>query len=141
MHFLICCKFDQNLVIRWHHFQSSKVVHQDESLALPHCLGLPYWLCQLVSGWFLYQPESHQLSFNMVCLFVCFRQFGHIDRTRRPGSDKNPSVFIFSSLSFRGTHPNISNVSEIFSPNMIILYLYYFNTLTLNMIVSHTYNL
>ena len=39
MHLLICCKSDQNLVIRWHHFQSSKVVHQVESLALPHCLG------------------------------------------------------------------------------------------------------
>ena len=39
MHLLICCKSDQNLVIMWHHFQSSKVVHQVESLALPHCLG------------------------------------------------------------------------------------------------------
>jgi hypothetical protein len=27
----------------------SKVVHQVESLALPHCLGLPYWHYQLVA--------------------------------------------------------------------------------------------
>ena len=38
----------------------SKVVHQVQSLALPHCLGLSYWLYQLVSSWYLYQPESHQ---------------------------------------------------------------------------------
>ena len=33
-----------------------------ESLALPHCLGLPYWHYLLVLSWYLHQPESHQLS-------------------------------------------------------------------------------
>ena len=40
----------------------SKVGHQVESLSLPHCPGMLYWLNQLVSSWYLYQPESHQLS-------------------------------------------------------------------------------
>ena len=34
----------------------------DESHALPHCLGLPYWHYQLVLAWYLHQAESHQLS-------------------------------------------------------------------------------
>merc|ERR1719458_2201228 len=35
-------------------------------LALPHCLGLPYWHYQLVLSWYLHQPESHQLSLHKV---------------------------------------------------------------------------
>ena len=70
----------QNLTTRWCHqnwFQiwptggaiciSSKFDHQMaslESLALPHCLGLPYWHHQLILSWYLHQPESHQLSLN-----------------------------------------------------------------------------
>ena len=67
-----------NLATRWLHlhlFQiwspdgatyiCSKFGHQMaplESLALPHCLGLPYWHYQLVLSWYLHQPESHQLN-------------------------------------------------------------------------------
>ena len=36
------------------------------SLALLHCLELPYWHYQLLLSWYLHQPESHQLSFNKV---------------------------------------------------------------------------
>ena len=39
-------------------------------LALPHCLGLFYWLYQLVLSWYLHQPESHQLSFKKVSQWV-----------------------------------------------------------------------
>ena len=38
----------------------SKVGHQVVSLALLHCLGLPYWHYQLVLSWYLHQPESTQ---------------------------------------------------------------------------------
>ena len=38
--FLIYCKLVQNLVTRI----GSKVGDQVASLALPHCLGMPYWL-------------------------------------------------------------------------------------------------
>ena len=34
------------------------------ALALPHCLGLPYWHYQLVLSWYPHQPESHQLSLH-----------------------------------------------------------------------------
>ena len=64
-----------NLATRWHHLHelknwpqdgatciSCKFSHQLESLALPHCVGMPYWHYQLVLGWYLHQPESHQLS-------------------------------------------------------------------------------
>ena len=44
----------------------SKVGHQVVSLALPHCLGMPYRHYQLVLSWYLHQPESHQLSFKSV---------------------------------------------------------------------------
>ena len=40
------------------------------TIALPHCLGLSYWLYQLVLSWYLHQPESHQLSFNNLSQFV-----------------------------------------------------------------------
>ena len=40
----------------------SKVGHQVVSLTLPHCLGMSYWLYQLVLSLYLHQPESHQLS-------------------------------------------------------------------------------
>ena len=30
--------------------------NQVDSLALPHCLGMPYWLYQLVLSWYLHQP-------------------------------------------------------------------------------------
>ena len=56
-----------NLVTRWHSCISSKFGHQMaplESLALPHCLGLPYWHYQLVLSWYLHQLESHQLSWT-----------------------------------------------------------------------------
>ena len=77
-----------NLVTRWCHlnwFQiwspdgitciSSKFGHQMAPLALvtialPHCLGLSYWLYQLVLSWYLHQSESHQLSLNKVLYSV-----------------------------------------------------------------------
>ena len=46
---------------------SSKFGHQMvplESLALPHCLGLPYWHYLLVLSWYLHQLESYQLSLH-----------------------------------------------------------------------------
>ena len=47
---------------------SYKCGHQVAPLALPHCLWLPCWHHQLVLSCYLHQPESHQLSFNNVCL-------------------------------------------------------------------------
>ena len=41
---------------------SSNFGHQMAPLALPHCLGLPYWHHQLVLSCYPHQPESHQLS-------------------------------------------------------------------------------
>ena len=65
----------------------SKVVHQVDSLELPHCLGMPYWRYQLVLSWHLHQPESHQLSLIKV---TQLDRSGPIDRTPGiPGSDKN----------------------------------------------------
>ena len=52
----------------------SKVGHQVLSLALPHCFGMSYWHHQLVLGWYLHQPESHQSSLQKV--------------SQSPGSDK-----------------------------------------------------
>ena len=67
-----------------------KVGHQVVSLALPHCLGIPYWYYQLVSSWYPHQPESHQLSLNKVCYIYAWRTSGPKDRTPGlPGSDKN----------------------------------------------------
>ena len=48
----------------------SKVGHQVLSLALPHCFGMSYWHHQLVLGWYLHQPESHQLSLQNMCQSV-----------------------------------------------------------------------
>ena len=57
---------------------------------MSHCLGLPYWHYQLVSSWYLHQPESHQLSLQNVC---DGRTSGPKDRTPGlPGSDKNSIV-------------------------------------------------
>ena len=43
-----------------------KVGHQVVSLALPHCLGMPFWHYQLVLSLYLHQQESHHLSFKKV---------------------------------------------------------------------------
>ena len=46
---------------------SCKFGHQMAPLALvalPHCLGLPYWHYQLVLSLYLHQLESHQLSLH-----------------------------------------------------------------------------
>ena len=48
------------------HCISCKFSHQVAPLALPHCLGLPYWHYQQVLSWYLYLLESHQLSLNKV---------------------------------------------------------------------------
>ena len=61
-------------------------------VALPHCLGLPYWHYQLVLSLYLHQLESHQLSLHKVAQFVTYylERTGPIDRTPgTPGSDKN----------------------------------------------------
>ena len=59
-------------------------------LALPHCIGLSYWLYQLVLSWYLHEPESTQLSFSKVS---DIRTDGHPDPKIGPqvylGSDKN----------------------------------------------------
>ena len=56
-------------------------------LELPHCLGLPYCHHQLVLSCYPHQPESHQLSLNIV---PHLDTSGPIDRTPgTPGSDKN----------------------------------------------------
>ena len=47
-----------------------KFGNQVVSLALPHCRGMSYWHYQLVLGWYLHQPESHQLSLQKVSQFV-----------------------------------------------------------------------
>ena len=44
-----------NLATRWHHLHCHIAMHCND------CLGLPYWHYQLVLGWYLNQPESHQL--------------------------------------------------------------------------------
>ena len=55
-------------------------------LALPHCVGLPYWHHQLVSSCYHHQPESHQSSLQIVLELERSRP---IDRTPgTPGSDK-----------------------------------------------------
>ena len=41
-----------------------------ESLALPHCLGLPYWHYQLVLSLYLHQLELHQLSLHKALSFT-----------------------------------------------------------------------
>ena len=33
-------------------------------LALPHCIGLPYWHFELVLSWYLHQPESQRLGLS-----------------------------------------------------------------------------
>ena len=43
------------------------VGHQMAPLILPHCLRLPYWHHQLVLSCYHHQPESHQLSLQIVC--------------------------------------------------------------------------
>ena len=45
---------------------SFNVGHQMAPLALPHCLGLPYGHHQLVLSCYPHQPESHQLSLQIV---------------------------------------------------------------------------
>ena len=68
-----------NLATRWHH------LHKSTSLALPHCLELPYWHHQLVLTWYLHQPESHQLSLTKRHLLTSGPNY----RTPGlPGSDK-----------------------------------------------------
>ena len=59
-------------------------------LALPHCLGLPYWHHQLVLICYPHQPESHQLSLQNTLVVSELETSGPIDRTPgTPGSDKN----------------------------------------------------
>ena len=61
--------------------------HQAVPLAMPHCLGMPYWHFQLVLSWYLHYSESHQSSLHK-CLPLTH---SHRD-TRTPGtprSDKN----------------------------------------------------
>ena len=67
----------------------SKVGHQVVSLALPHCLGMPYWHYQLVLSLYLHQPESHQFSLHKVLESLSlWERTGPIDRTPgTPGSD------------------------------------------------------
>ena len=68
-----------NLVTRWHHLHQFKIGHQMAPLALvtialPHCLGLSYWLYQLVLSWYFstsdlrYFLESN-LYFIQICIF------------------------------------------------------------------------
>ena len=67
-------------------------------LALPHCLGRPYWHHQLVLSCYPHQPESHQLSLKIV---LQFQRSGPIDRTPgTPGSDKK-KIEVNTTL-----HPN-----------------------------------
>ena len=119
------CKFGQQVVplasanwaTKWHNLHLfkmwssggatcivSKVGHQVTSLALPHCLELPYWHYQLVSGWYL-----HQLSFKKVSHWLTS---GPKDRTPGlPGSDIYNSIDpppwpIFSLAIFSKFSPN-----------------------------------
>ena len=69
----------------------SKFGHHVVSLVLPNCLGMSYWHYQLVLGWYLHQPESHQLSLKSVSDSVTS---GPNYRTPGlPGSDKNKPVW------------------------------------------------
>ena len=68
-------------------------------LALPHCLGLPYWHYQLVLSWYLHRPESHQFSLHKGLRLSQWERTGPIDRTPgTPGSDKNISMSMFCEL-------------------------------------------
>ena len=78
---------------------SHKFDHQMASLALPFCLGLPYWYYQLVLSWYLHQPESHQLSLKKLCMDLVTSR--PIDRTPGiPGSDINATKFIYKWHKF-----------------------------------------
>ena len=58
------------------------------TIALPHCLGLSYWLYQLVLSWYLHQPESHQLSFTNLVHSVSDNLTHRSDRSRDLGPIK-----------------------------------------------------
>ena len=63
-----------------------KAGHQIVSLALPHCLVMPYWHFQLALSLYLHQLKSGQLSFKTGVL----ETVRPIDRIRGiTGSDKN----------------------------------------------------
>ena len=63
-------------------------------VALPHCLGLPYWHYQLVLSLYLHQLESHQLSLHKwLTQFVSERQANPYIGPGTPGSDKNKSLW------------------------------------------------
>ena len=102
-----------NLATRWRHLHklqiwppdgttciTYKFSYQAESLALPHCLGLPYWHYQLVLSLYLHQPESHQFSLQKVLDSVSeWERTGPIDRTPgTPGSDKKHEIIKFKIL-------------------------------------------
>ena len=93
----ITCQFSHQLALltlfvnfatRWHYLHWFEIWQPgwlDESHALPHCLGLPFWHYQLVLTWYLHQLESHQLSFKNVSEWVSeWQTSGHINRT--PGT-------------------------------------------------------
>ena len=78
----------------------SKVGHQLVSLALPHCLGMPYWHYQLVLSLYLHQPESHQFSLQKGVGVTQLQRTGPIDRTPgTPGSDKKINLSLAKHVS------------------------------------------
>ena len=86
-----------NFATRWHFLHWFEIWQPgwlDESHALPHCLGLPFWHYQLVLTWYLHQSESHQLSFkNVSNVLTQLERTGPIDRTPgTPWSNKKVSL-------------------------------------------------
>ena len=87
-----------------------KVGHQVVSLALPHCLGMPFWHYQLLLSLYLHQLESHKLSFNKVTHSLSlFETSGPIDRTPgTPGSDKK----LLTAFSHFHPHPLLLKIRQ-----------------------------
>ena len=58
---------------------SCKFGHQVGPVALPHCLGLPYWHHKFVLSWYLHQPELHQLSLKSMLYVVSYIKTHRLD--------------------------------------------------------------
>ena len=87
----------------------SKFGHQVVSLVLPNCLGMSYWHYRLVLGWYLHQPESHQLSLQKVSQLVRDKRTHRSDQGHLGPIKTRITTKHVSQLFERGSRRNIKS--------------------------------
>ena len=79
-------------------------------LALPHCLGMPYWHHQLVLSWYLHQPESHQLSLKKVLLVL-----------RETWTHRSDPRYTWIKIHFQSQNRNLPIFGKKYMPQSVCL--------------------